>query len=123
MFASRKVPQVEPREVLARLAEFGTPPDSASALRLSVGLDQTVNRFRDTSFADANRYWLAGGASYEIRQWLTVDVGLTHVFEDSTSVDVQRQFFPGTGLDSTVQVKAHVESSVTTIGANLRVRF
>ena len=83
----------------------------------------TVNRFRDTSFADANRYWLAGGASYEIRQWVTVDFGLTHVFEDSTSVDVQRQFFPGTGLDSTVQVKAHVESSVTTIGANLRVRF
>ena len=83
----------------------------------------TVNQFRDTSFADANRYWLAGGASYEVRHWLAVDVGLTHVFEDSTSVDVQRQFFEDTGLDSTVRVKAHVESSVTTIGANLRLKF
>lgn len=37
---------MEPREVLARLAEAGTPPDPASALRLSVGLDQTIARFR-----------------------------------------------------------------------------
>jgi long-chain fatty acid transport protein len=83
----------------------------------------TVDRYRDTSFADANRYWLAAGASYQVRHWLAVDLGLTHVFEDSTSVDVERQFFGGTGLDSTVRVKADVQSSVTTVGANVRVRF
>lgn len=38
---------MEPREILARLAEFGTPPDPESALRLSVGLDKTITRFRD----------------------------------------------------------------------------
>jgi hypothetical protein len=38
---------LEPREVLAKLAESGTPPDAESALHISVGLDQTIKRFRD----------------------------------------------------------------------------
>ena len=37
---------MEPRAVLARLAELGTPPDAESALRISVGLDQTIARFQ-----------------------------------------------------------------------------
>ncbi len=33
-------------EVLARLGEHGTPPDADAALRMSVGLDETLERFR-----------------------------------------------------------------------------
>ncbi|GAB6064267.1 BREX system ATP-binding domain-containing protein [Deferrisoma palaeochoriense] len=38
---------MDPREVLAKLAESGTPPDAGSALRISVGLDGSIARFRD----------------------------------------------------------------------------
>jgi long-chain fatty acid transport protein len=83
----------------------------------------TVDAFRDTTFVDANRYWIAAGASYQVFGWLTVDVGVTHVFEDDTAVDVEREFFEGTPLASTVNVRADVRSSVTTVAANTRVRF
>jgi long-chain fatty acid transport protein len=83
----------------------------------------TVDRSRDTTFADANRYWVTLGASYVVRPWLTADLGVAHVFEDDTTVDVERQFFQGTAAASTVRVKADVQSSVSTIGLNARIRF
>jgi len=49
---------MEPTEVLARLAEFGTPPDAASALKISVGLDETIARFRDETLP-----FIAGGGA------------------------------------------------------------
>lgn len=36
-------------EILAKLASTGTPPDRGSALRMSVGLEKTLNRFKDES--------------------------------------------------------------------------
>lgn len=38
---------MEARQILARLAEHGTPPDAETALRISVGLDQTISRFQE----------------------------------------------------------------------------
>ena len=48
-------------EVLARLAEHGTPPDGDIALRISVGLEDTLRRFQDETLP-----FIAGGGS-EIR--------------------------------------------------------
>jgi hypothetical protein len=49
----------------------------------------TVNNSRDTTFADANGYWIGAAASCQIRSWLGVDLGLAYVFEDPTTVDVE----------------------------------
>lgn len=38
---------METTDVLARLAEAGTPPEPESALQISVGLDDTIARFRN----------------------------------------------------------------------------
>lgn len=99
--------------------------DKHLTLRAGFRFDRTptVDRFRDTTFADANRYWAGIGASYDFRTWLSADLALVHVFEDSTEVDVERRFFEGTPLLSTVRVKADVQSSVTTIAFNARMRF
>lgn len=48
-------------EVLARLAEHGTPPDGDIALRISVGLEDTLQRLKDETLS-----FVAGGGS-EIR--------------------------------------------------------
>lgn len=38
---------MEPYEILARLAEHGTPPDGDVVLKMSVGLEDTLQRFED----------------------------------------------------------------------------
>jgi hypothetical protein len=49
---------LKPNEILAHLAEIGTPPDSDSAFKISVGLDQTIKRLRTETFP-----FLAAGGS------------------------------------------------------------
>jgi long-chain fatty acid transport protein len=83
----------------------------------------TENQFRDTSFADANRYWLTAGASYAISEAFSVDLAVAHVIEDSTQVDVTRTFFDGTPFASAANVRANVNSNVTTVSAALNYRF
>jgi len=48
------------REILARLAESGTPPDGPSALRLAVGLEDSLSRLETETLP----YLRAGGAEY-----------------------------------------------------------
>jgi hypothetical protein len=49
---------MEPYEILARLAEHGVPPDGDLALRMSVGLDDTLQRFKDETL-----YFISGGGA------------------------------------------------------------
>jgi long-chain fatty acid transport protein len=83
----------------------------------------TEDQFRDTAFADANRYWLAGGATYKLSEAISIDFAFTHVIENATQVDVTRTFFDGSALASSVNVRANVHSSVTTVSAAFNYRF
>jgi hypothetical protein len=78
---------VEPREILARLAEFGTPPDPASALRLSVGLDQTIDRFRDETLP----FVADGGAELQFA-FAPYGRGKTHLLRTLQEVARQQGF-------------------------------
>jgi len=83
----------------------------------------TTDQFRDTSFADANRYWLTAGATYKASEAISIDFAVAHVLEDGTQVNVTRTFFDGTPLASIINVRANVHSSVTTVSAALNYRF
>jgi long-chain fatty acid transport protein len=83
----------------------------------------TVDQFRSTSFADANRYWLAGGATYKLSEAASIDFAFVHVIENGTRVDVTRTSFDGSALASSVNVRANVHSSVTTVSSALNYRF
>jgi len=52
---------MDPKEILARLAESGTPSDAESALRLSVGLDDKFTRFENETLP----FLAAGGAEIQ----------------------------------------------------------
>lgn len=49
---------MEPYDFLVRLAEHGIPPDGDLALQMSVGLDDTLRRFKDETL-----YFIAGGGA------------------------------------------------------------
>lgn len=78
---------MEPREILARLAEFGTPPDPESALRISVGLDQTIARFRDETLP----FIADGGAELQFA-FAPYGRGKTHFLRALQEVARQRGF-------------------------------
>jgi hypothetical protein len=42
---------MEPYEILARLAEHGVPPEGEAALRMSVGLEDTLQRFKEETLS------------------------------------------------------------------------
>lgn len=83
----------------------------------------TVDQFRNTSFPDSNRYWLTVGATQKLSPATTVDVALQHVLEDGTQVDLTRAVYAGTPLASAVNVRAKVNSTVTTLSAAINYRF
>jgi long-chain fatty acid transport protein len=95
------------------------------ALRGGVKHDRspTVDGFRDTTFADDDRLWLAFGGSYAVSSRWTVDFAYTHVLVDDTAVDVVRTFFDGTPLASSVRTRAAVDSTVDTLAASFRWSF
>jgi long-chain fatty acid transport protein len=94
-------------------------------LRAGVKFDRspTNDAFRDTTFADDDRLWLAVGATYKISNSLTADFAFTHVFVEETSIDVERTFFAGTPLATTTRVVADVDSFVDTVAVNFRYKF
>ena len=98
---------------------------NALTLRTGFKFDQTPTEdaYRNTSFPDANRYWLTVGASYKISPRFAVDFALAHVFEDAVQVNVTRTYFDNTPLASAVNVRANVQSSVTTVSAAINYRF
>ena len=54
---------------------------------------------------------------------LTADVAFTHVFEKSTSINIDRTFFDDTPLATSTSVVARVQSFVDTLAVNLRYTF
>lgn len=49
---------MEPYEILARLAEHGVPPEGEVALKMSVGLEDTLQRFKEETLS-----FIAGGGA------------------------------------------------------------
>jgi long-chain fatty acid transport protein len=94
-------------------------------LRTGARFDRTptVDQFRNTSFADANRYWLAGGATYKLSEAASIDFAFVHVIENATHVDITRTSFDGSALASSVNIRANVHSSVTTVSGAFNYRF
>src|SRR5258708_34811736 len=59
------------------------------SLRGGVAYDQSPvkDQFRTARIPDQDRYWLAAGLGYEIAPGFGVDLGYTHIFVDSASIN------------------------------------
>jgi long-chain fatty acid transport protein len=83
----------------------------------------TVDGFRDTSFADDDRLWLAVGGTFTRSASFAIDFAVVHVLVDDTEVDVTRDFFTATPLASSVRTRAAVDSTVDTVSVGFRFGF
>ena len=83
----------------------------------------TVGTYRDTTVPDSERTWLGAGASVDLSQHFALDLSFTHAFFADTSVGITRTFFDNTPLASRVEVNSGVQTNVTTLAADFRVRF
>ncbi len=94
-------------------------------LRSGVQLDftPTVDGFRDTTFPDSNRLVFAAGASYQLSKRTYLDFAANHVKFRTSTVAVQRAFFAGTAVASTVNVNDSVNARINTLSAQVRYAF
>jgi long-chain fatty acid transport protein len=83
-------------------------------LRAGTQFDKTptTDNERSTRTPDSNRYWLSVGASYAISDSLSIDAAASHIFMEDGDINVSRRFYAGSGVDSTVNVRSNVESSI-----------
>ncbi|MBB4284364.1 OmpP1/FadL family transporter [Roseospira goensis] len=64
-------------------------PNEHWTFRAGVAYDMSPipDEHRTARIPGEDRYWLAGGVSYNFEDWLTVDVGYTHIFVNESSID------------------------------------
>lgn len=96
--------------------------DPAWTLRGGVQWDQTptVDEYRTTRTPDADRLWVAAGASWEVSDWIGIDMAYAHIFVDDTRIDLIE---PGIGGTGQVNVRADVESSIDIVSLQARLKF
>ena len=87
--------------------------------------DQTPTRdgFRATTVPDANRYWIAAGATYNFDDAWSIDLNYAHTFMENEDINVTRTFYDGTIAASAANVRAQVKPSFDTFSFAVKRRF
>lgn len=75
----------------------------------------TVDAWRDTTVPDANRLWLGLGATWYVRDKVTVDFAFNHVFFRDTRINLTRQLPSGFSYT----VRGDVTSVVNTVAVGV----
>ncbi len=99
--------------------------DDRWTVRSGVAYDETPvkDQFRTVRLPDADRYWLAFGLGYKIREGFSVDLGYAHIFVPHTSINssVNSTIVFPSGAKDTIQgsYTAHIDL----ISLQTRFRF
>lgn len=76
---------------------------------------------RTPRLPDSNRFWLSAGVSYNYAEWLSLDIGYSHIFPESGRVDIgpgHPQYNGAVSIDGPVN-----NANVDLISGAVRVRF
>lgn len=86
-------------------------------LRGGIAYDQAPvsDPYRTARIPDANRTWLSFGASYKLSGAASVDAGYTHIFVDSSSINM--------GSASTGQLVGTYDNSIDILSVQYNYRF
>ncbi|MGW8368095.1 MAG: OmpP1/FadL family transporter, partial [Gammaproteobacteria bacterium] len=80
----------------------------------------TRDGYRDTTFADDDRFWISIGGTWQRSETFAIDFAFVHVLVDDTQVDITRSFFEGTPLASSTRTLGTVDSTVNTLAVGFR---
>jgi len=84
----------------------------------------TIDGFRDTRVPDGDRYWIATGFHYNFDDHIGIDGSYAHLFIDSNSINVHREFFttiPVILTSSDVRARSSVSADI--LAAGLTYKF
>jgi long-chain fatty acid transport protein len=86
-------------------------------VRAGTAFDQTPvqDKYRDFRLPDGNRYWLSGGATYQVTRNLAISGAYAHLFIDSANVK-QTDINP---LFDTVSATSNVDADIISLSATV----
>lgn len=94
--------------------------DDKWTFRGGVQYDETpTGSERSTLIADADRYWIAGGASYQWSDNLSLDFGATYINVADESIDLSETEAGG----SLVNTRADIDADIAIVSFGLNYRF
>jgi long-chain fatty acid transport protein len=95
-------------------------PIDRVTLRAGVAYDQTPVRdeFRTARLPDQDRYWIAAGASYAFTQWISADLGYTHIFVRDADIDENVAAGP-----LTYQLHGQYDAAVDIVSLQFNLKF
>ena len=87
--------------------------------------DQTPTTLpdRSTRTPDSDRYWLSAGATYLLGNNMLVDFAASHLFMKDGQVGLTKNFYTGTGADTTVNVTGKTTSHVDILSFQATWKF
>ena len=86
-------------------------------VRAGTAFDQTPvqNKYRDFRLPDGNRYWLSGGATYQLTRSVAISGAYAHLFFDSANVK-QTDINP---IYDTVSATSNVDADIISLSATI----
>ncbi|HEV2673750.1 MAG TPA: outer membrane protein transport protein [Aliidongia sp.] len=87
-------------------------------VRAGTAFDQTPiqDRYRDYRLPDGNRYWVSGGATYQLTDSIAISAAYLHVFIDSSSVK-QTDINP---IFDTVSAQSNIAANLVSLSASMK---
>ena len=104
-------------------ADYAASP--TLTLRGGVQFEPTPSpdELREPGVADSDRWTVALGGSMAVAPSLTLDAALGYVAFQGSRVYENAVFYPGSGADTTVQMRGRHDGSMTVLSAGLRWKF
>lgn len=100
--------------------------DDKLTLRGGISFEETPitdASLRTPRIADADRIWLAIGASYEMTETLSVDLSFTHLIIDDPSIDYVKNFPNNPHAGDSSLLKGDYDASVNILSAQFNMVF
>lgn len=108
---------------LALGAEYKVSRDVTTRAGIRFDQTPTVDGLRDTTVPDADRLWLAFGATIRRSSNATLDLAFTHAMFRRSTIALTRDFYAGSALATSVNIHGRVHSVVNTISIEGRWAF
>ena len=93
-------------------------------LRSGVAYDQTPirNKYRTARLPDQDRLWVAGGLTYSVNEWSSIDVGYAHLFVRDSDIRETMELTPNP-LGPTGTLRGSYENSVDLLAIQANIQF
>ncbi|HEX8568653.1 MAG TPA: outer membrane protein transport protein [Caulobacteraceae bacterium] len=113
----------EDTTVVAAGADYAISPQWTVRAGVRYEPTPTIDALREPGVADSDRWTAAVGGSMAISPAMSLDLALGYVAFQGDRIYENAVFYPGTGADTTVQMRGRHDGNMTVLSAGLRWKF